>query len=215
MEMPSPTAAHKQLDRLIGTWVGEETISPSPFDPQGGTATARVVNRGGLAGFVVIHDYEQRRGGAVSLSGHGVFSWDAAQQCHVMHWFDSMGGPPLRLTGQFAGDTLTLSNFDGEMYTQVSFDVGQPNGYRFKMEVSQDGASWSPFMEGSYGPEPASAAKKKAAGKPTKRVTKATLKPAKPTKKAPAKKAPAKKAPAKKAPKKSVGTKRKAAKKRR
>jgi hypothetical protein len=63
MEMPKPTAAHKQLELLAGDWVGEEIMHPSPWATGGGTATARVRNRVGLDGFAVIQDYVQERGG--------------------------------------------------------------------------------------------------------------------------------------------------------
>ena len=45
MEMPTVTDSHKRLHRLAGSWLGQETMHPSPWDPKGGAATARVENR--------------------------------------------------------------------------------------------------------------------------------------------------------------------------
>ena len=56
MEMPKPTAAHRRLEKLIGRWSGEERIHPSPFDPNGGLAMARLENRPALDGFAVVQD---------------------------------------------------------------------------------------------------------------------------------------------------------------
>ena len=79
MEMPRPGAPHEKLNALIGTWIGEETIHPSPWDPQGGQTEARIVNRSALGGFVVEQDYEQRRDGKISFEGRGIFGYDAGE----------------------------------------------------------------------------------------------------------------------------------------
>ncbi|MGE5277442.1 MAG: DUF1579 family protein [Acidobacteriota bacterium] len=74
--MPRPGEPHRQLRKLVGSWRGEERLSPSPWDPVGGTAVGRVENRSALDGFAVVQDYEQERNGAVGFRGHRVFSWD-------------------------------------------------------------------------------------------------------------------------------------------
>jgi hypothetical protein len=154
MDMPKPTEAHRELEKLAGSWIGDERISPSPWDPKGGTAIGRVQNRLALDGFVLIQDYSQERNGAVSFSGHGVFSWDGPGQCYVMHWWDSMGMPPGEFRGQFKDGVLTLTNDDNQMHSRATFDVSRPGKYLFRMEVSQDGSQWYPFMEGSYTRQP-------------------------------------------------------------
>ena len=150
MEMPKVTDAHRKLQKLVGSWTGDERISPSPWDPKGGAAIGKVLNRGAVGGLVVVQDYTQERNGAVSFSGHGVLSWDGIGECYVMHWWDSMGMPPGEFRGQFQGDVLTLCNEDSQMHSRATFDLSKPGRYAFKMEVSQDGNQWYPFMEGSY-----------------------------------------------------------------
>lgn len=62
MEMPKPTTAHHQLAALVGTWVGEEKMYPSPWDPAGGTATGRFQNRLALDGLAVVQTPNLFRG---------------------------------------------------------------------------------------------------------------------------------------------------------
>src|SRR5207237_1045103 len=103
-----------------------------------------------LDGFVVVQDYQQERNATVNFRGHGVFSWDAVGQCYVMHWWDSLGLPPGEFRGTFQNNVLTLSNDDGPMQSRATFDLSKPGTYRFRMEVSQDGKEWYPFVEGEY-----------------------------------------------------------------
>ena len=150
MEMPKPTDAHKKLERLAGKWKGEEKMYPSPWDPKGGTAVARVNNRPALDGFTVVQDYEQERNGAVTFRGHGVFSYDAMQQCYVLHWWDTMGMPVNEFKGTLEGNILTMTDKKPQGLNRAVFDLRQEGKYNFKMEVSQDGKQWQTFMEGNY-----------------------------------------------------------------
>ena len=153
MEMPKPTDAHKKLERLAGKWKGEEKMYPSPWDPAGGMAVARVNNRPALDGFTVVQDYEQERNGAVTFRGHGVFSYDTAQQCYVLHWWDTMGMPPNQFKGTIDGNILTLTDKNPRGLSRAVFDLRQEGKYNFKMEVSQDGKQWMTFVEGNYNRE--------------------------------------------------------------
>jgi len=150
MEMPKPTTAHRQLEKLVGRWAGEERVHPSPFDPEGGMAIARLENRLALDGFAVVQDYEQERDGKINFRGHGVLRWDATQQCCEMYWFDSMGMPPSIFRGNFDGEILTLACKDQHGHSRATFDLSKKTQYAFRMEVSPDGNQWFPFLEGSY-----------------------------------------------------------------
>jgi hypothetical protein len=150
MDMPKLTDAHRRLDKLVGSWTGEERVSPSPLDPKGGPAVGRALNRLALDGFIVVHDYEQERNGQITFRGHGVFSWDSIGNCYVMHWWDSMGLAPSEFRGDFKGEILTLTNQDAQMHTRATWDFHKPGHYSFRMEVSPDGHQWYPFLEGDY-----------------------------------------------------------------
>lgn len=150
MEMPKLTDAHRRLDKLVGHWIGEEKIYPSPFDPQGGMVTARIENRLALNGFAVVQEYEQEKNGAVVFRGHGVFRWEAMQQCYEMHWFDSLGFPPSVFRGNWTGEVLTVTSQSPQGHNRATFDFGTKGHYKFLMEVSPDGKQWFPFMDGQY-----------------------------------------------------------------
>jgi len=136
---------------LAGTWLGEEHMPPSPFDPQGSTAVGRMSARMALDGFYLIADYEQERGGQVNFRGHGVYGWDARGQCYTMHWFDSIGiehdAPGL---GTWDGDTLMLvheTRHTGS--SRYVYTVGD-GIYALRLEHSPDGKQWLTILEGRY-----------------------------------------------------------------
>ena len=150
MEMPQPTDAHMKLQKLAGRWSGEERLMPSPWDPKGGTAVGKVQNRVSLDGFIVVQDYEQVRGGAVTFRGHGIFSWSQEEQCYIMYWFDSMGMAPNVFRGNFQNGILTLTNKNSQGFSRAIWDLREGNRHTFRMEGSQDGTTWQTFMEGNY-----------------------------------------------------------------
>lgn len=205
MDMPKPGPAHARLHRLAGQWGGEETVHPAPHDP-GGSATAFLNNRIALGGFTVVQEYEQYRHGRSTYSGHGVFWFDPVASQYAMTWFDSMMGAALEFRGDFDGDVLRLAHTPiGGGLLRATFDCGIPGEYVFVMEVSADGASWTPTMEGAYGllngPTPAAqktrARKRSAAKKSTAKKTVAKRQP-------PVKKSAVKKPAVRKAAKKSA-----------
>jgi hypothetical protein len=150
--MPQITAAHKKLEALAGSWVGEETLYPSPWLPEGGTANAKVESRLDLDGFFLLTNYEEAREGRVTYRGHGVYGWDEGRQEYSMFWFDSMGGPgpSAPAWGTWNGDTLEFRHATPHGPTRYVYVFDRPNSYRFRIENSQDGTNWKPFMEARY-----------------------------------------------------------------
>jgi hypothetical protein len=150
MEMPKPTDAHRKLQSLVGTWKAEEKMFPSPWDPKGGTAVGRAINRLALDGFAIIQDYEQTSKDVVNYWGHGIFTWDPASQSYVLYWFDSLGMGVNVFKGSFDENKLTLTYKSDQGYTRASWKFTSDKSYAYKMEVSGDGNQWQPMMEGSY-----------------------------------------------------------------
>lgn len=150
MDMPRPGAAHQKLEALVGSWIAEEQIHPSPWDPAGGPAKGRVENRLALDGFVVVQDYVQRRNGEVNFQGHGVFRYDAAASEYQLHWFDSMGQQPSVFRGTFEGQVLSLQTSVGGGHTRATWDFSEPDRVRYQMEISGDGEQWQVFSDGDY-----------------------------------------------------------------
>ena len=181
MDMPKPGEAHKRLGAFVGEWTGPETMFPAPWDPVGGKAMARVVNRWIIDGFAVVQDYEQRKAGKVVFRGHGVIWFDPAKQEYVMNWWDSIGGSGGQYRGTFDGSILRLSSpMPQGGHSRTSWNFDSSGGYSFNMEISGDGQTWQPAMLGSY----TRAAKKPAAKKPARPAAKRTAKAARKTRRA-------------------------------
>jgi len=150
MEMPKPAEAHMKLEMFAGTWVGEETMHPSPWAPQGGKAQGRTECRLALNGFAVIGDYTQSKDGVTTFSGHSVHTWNTAEKCYTQHWFDCMGTPPEVFRGNFQGDVLTMTSRNPMGQMRSTSDYGTPGTLKVRMEMSQDGSKWQTLFEGTY-----------------------------------------------------------------
>jgi len=151
MEMPKSTEQHRKLQTLAGTWTGEETMFPSPWDPQGGKATGRIVSRIEVDGFFLISDYVQERGGHPSYRGHGVFGWDGDQKRYTMHWFDAMCAPSAEpAKGTWEGNRLVFQHQSPMGHGRLTYDFQGEGRYAFRMEHSEDGSKWTTFLESVY-----------------------------------------------------------------
>ena len=151
MEMCKPQEQHLKLKSLEGTWVAEEKMYPSPWDPKGGTALGRIVSRIDLDGFFLVSDYVQERGGQVSYRGHGVYGWNGPASRYTMHWFDSMGSPAGEpALGTWEGNRLTFGMQSPMGHHRYAYEFEGEGKYHFKLEHSQDGKAWTTFMEGHY-----------------------------------------------------------------
>jgi hypothetical protein len=150
MVMPLPTEQHERLAQLAGTWSGEETLHPSPWDRSGGQAHGTIEARMACDGFFLIADYVERREGRVTLRGHGVYGWDPRIDRYTMHWFDSLGddpGPPA--LGTWEGDRLVFEREDPDGHTRYVYQLGDRQ-YSFRIEFSPDGELWKLFMHATY-----------------------------------------------------------------
>jgi len=151
MEMPKPQEEHRRLQTLAGSWVGEEKIHPSPWDPKGGTATAKVESRMDLDGYHLITDYVESRGGQVSYRGHGVHGYDRNEKCYLMFWFDSIGEvshAPAK--GKWEGNRLVYAHQTPMGHSRYTYEFKGEGRYSFMIENSPDGKQWAPFMEAHY-----------------------------------------------------------------
>ena len=149
-QMPTPGPEHQNLAKLAGSWTGEETMFPSPWNPEESQRTCRIEARV-LEGFFVVSDYEQKAGEEVTFRGHGVYSWDPQEQTYKMYWFDSMGGAGGVATGRMEGNQLTFHNTSpiGQHRYRYTFEEGRTI---FEMAMSQDGDQWQTQMKGHYRP---------------------------------------------------------------
>ena len=147
MEMPKPGPEHRKLEPLAGIWKCEEKMYPSQWDPKGGMATGHVRSHVAAGGFVVTGDYEQERDGKKTFQGLSVFSYDAQEKCYLLHWWDSMGMPAEVFRGNFEGANLVLISKNPMGHFRMTYEFLAPGRHRSKMEISQDGTTWSPMFE--------------------------------------------------------------------
>ena len=150
MDLPKPTIEHQKLQRLVGEWFGDEFIHPSPMDPKGGKAAGHIRNRYALDGFVLFHDYEQERNSRPVFRGHGVITWNQAEQCYFMYWFHSSGLPPSFFKGTLINDIMILNTEDTKTKVRISWNFQRDRQYASRIETSQDGEEWSIFVNGTY-----------------------------------------------------------------
>jgi Protein of unknown function (DUF1579) len=150
MEMPIPTDGHRRLEKIAGQWEGEEKMYPSPWDPKGGTAVGRIKSRVALSGFALINDYEQEREGAITFSGHGVFTFNPKEELYTLTWFDCMGSPPEVFKGRFEGEVLTVAHGGPGMHARLTYDLSVAGQLATSMEMSPDGSAWNRFFDGRF-----------------------------------------------------------------
>lgn len=150
MDMPKASSGHLRLEKMAGNWQGEEKMHPSPWEPKGGTAVASMQSRLDLSGFALIGDYEQKRGGVTTFTGHSVMTYNAKDDLYSLHWFDCMGSTPEVFTGRFQGDVLVVAHGGPGMHARLTYDLSNPRQMTSKMEMSPDGANWNTLFEGSY-----------------------------------------------------------------
>jgi hypothetical protein len=147
MDMPKPSPEHRRLEAFVGVWVGTETCHPSPWDPTGGPATGRFTYSAALDGFFLLSDYRQERPGG-GFIGHGVYGFDPESGVYTMDWFDSMGSRT-RALGRWDVNALVFENRNPTAHARYVHRL-DGDEYLFRLEISQDGATWKPMLEGQY-----------------------------------------------------------------
>jgi hypothetical protein len=149
--MSQPTEQHTRLQAFVGTWNGEDTLFPSPWDPHGGTATTTYSGRLAMNDFFVVGDDVQEREGYDVYRAHKVFGWDAAEQTYTLYFFDSTGqNPAAPARGAWEGNRVTFQQATPTGYVRYSYTFTQDDEYTFQMSTSEDGEQWTPFIEGIY-----------------------------------------------------------------
>lgn len=150
-EMPKPTDEHRRLHAMAGSWRSEETLHPSPWDPNPSSAVGRAEARAALDGFVVVTDYEQTKDGRVGYRGHGVFGFDTKQGKPFMQWGDNMMAvAPATVWGAWSGNVLTFEMAGQQGHNRYVYAFEKDGAYTFSIQWSQDGKTWRAFMDGHF-----------------------------------------------------------------
>ncbi len=150
MESQTLGKEHKRLEQMVGRWVGEEEMPPGQWAPDGFVAKGVSECRLALNGLAAIVDDEQSKEDHVSFAGHAVYTYDAAEGCYLLHWFDSMGKGVELFRGNFEGEVLTMESEGAVGRMRSTYDYSKPGELSSKMEMSQDGTGWAVLFEGHY-----------------------------------------------------------------
>jgi hypothetical protein len=151
MSFSPVSAARAALVALAGDWEGTEHLGASPWTSAG---TAHGVHRlrASIRDQVLVHDYEQRRDGAVTLTGHGVLAVEPDTADVLWWWFDDYGHPPLVPSrGTFADDgSLVLVKATPRGRQRASFTAsGDVLVHRIEVAPSRE-EELRPILEASY-----------------------------------------------------------------
>jgi hypothetical protein len=151
--MPSSpiSAARAALVALAGDWEGTEHLGASPWT-SAGTAHGAHRLRASIGDQILVHDYEQRRDGAATLTGHGVLAVEPESADVLWWWFDDYGHPPLAPSrGSFADDgSLVLVKATPRGRQRASFAVsGDILVHRIEVAPSGEEALTT-IVEASY-----------------------------------------------------------------
>ena len=88
--------------------------------------------------------------GAITFTGHGVYTYDLKEDRYSLHWFDCMGSPPEVFVGKFERDVLTVSHGGPGMHARMTYDVSASETMKAMMEMSPDGEDWKIVFEAIY-----------------------------------------------------------------
>ena len=154
MQLPTPAVNMSAWRSWRETGTASEAHPPDAVRSRGRRLRAARGGRGWRsAGFSLIADYEQRRGGVVNFEGHGVYGWDPRGRRYTLHWFDSVGvehGEPA--FGAWDDDRLVLmheithTGYSRQLY-EVSGDT-----FRFALATSTDGVESAHVPRGRVSP---------------------------------------------------------------
>ena len=147
---PAPAPELKKLNFLVGDWTATGTANPGPGMPGGKFSSSSHFEWMEGNYFLVSH-------GDFDLPGMGrgkeiaVFGYDPDRKAYTYNAFNSMGQAE-SATGKIDGDTwtwLSEEHFGGmSMKGRFTMKVLSPTSYTMKFELSPDGTSWNPGMEG-------------------------------------------------------------------
>jgi len=151
--LPQPGPEAKRLDYFVGSWKTEGTIAPGPWGTGGKFSWNDTMEWMSGNFFVVGHsDFKMPS----ELGGEGkeisLWGYDTNQNLYTYDVFNSLGTREA-FTGTFKGDTWTWTGeatYDGQdIKHRMTMKILSPTSYSMKFELSMDGTTWLPFMEGT------------------------------------------------------------------
>ena len=147
---PKPGPEHQQLAGFVGNWTFAGEMKPGPMGPGGKmTGTDRLQWMPG--NFFVERRFEGT-GPMGKISGTEIMGYDSAKKAHTYMYVDSVGS---QSSGTMAvkGNTWTFTgtgSMGGKaMQERCTLVFADASTLKIACEVSGDGKSWMPMMEGT------------------------------------------------------------------
>ena len=142
----------KKLDYFVGSWTTEGTIAQGPWGAGGkftGTNTIEWIP----GSFFVQSSSDAKM--PPELGGDSkalmIMGYDTQQGNYTSDRFTSLGQHESS-KGSLSGDTWTWTNTSSyggmEIQGKLTMKTVSPTSYTFKYEISMDGKTWTPFMDG-------------------------------------------------------------------
>jgi hypothetical protein len=149
MDMPKPSPEHKKLDYFAGSWMVSGNMKPGPMGPGGDISETEKCQWMDGNFFLICHsDYKTATG---SGSGLAIMGYSVDDKAYNYREFNSWG-EFVDSHGSHDGDTWTWTNDekmgDKTMKARFTMKIVSPTSYDFTYEASQDGKTWTTFMDG-------------------------------------------------------------------
>lgn len=149
MEMPKPAPELKKLDVFVGTWSHDGNLKPGPMGP-GGKMTGEQKCAWMDGGFYLVCN-SSFKGPMGNATGTAYFGYSNQEKAYTYREFNSMG-EFTDARGQVDGDTWTWTSDEkmggSTMKGRFIVKVTSPRAYDYKFDMSQDGTTWNPVMDG-------------------------------------------------------------------
>ncbi len=142
-------SAIERFTFFAGSWEGEETIDPSPWDREDDVMTGRLSFRPARDGVLAV-EYAECRSGRHCYRASGVLAWDP-QQGYRLWWSDSeRGSRPLLAQGRWDGEQLTFSCDRPREWARFCLRVEGEDRMVFRRECPADGEPGAPIIEARF-----------------------------------------------------------------
>ena len=148
--MPKPGPEHEALGFFAGKWTFEGEAKESPMGPAGKITFTETCEwfEGGFA-LVCRSEGTNPMG---PTSSFAISSYDAGQKAYTYYGVEA-NMPPFMATGQREGKVWRYSTEsemgDMTVTTRVIITETSSTTYTFELEISTDGSTWTPVIEGT------------------------------------------------------------------
>lgn len=143
---PKPGPELKKLDYFGGNWNCPGEMKPGPMGP-GGKMTMAEESKWMDGGFYLVMNTKYDTGAMGKGTGTAYLGYDSDEKKYTYHEFNSQGEPS-ESKGTVDGDTWTWISDMKSMKGRFTEKIVSPTEYSFKFDMSSDGASWTPVMDG-------------------------------------------------------------------